>query len=94
MHFRQVFVYFRIWGLGWPKMAARCQKEAVRRLTRTREGERERERERKRERERNREIEKLRNRATTTQRNRERENELRVRSSGLRAKSWELRVES
>ena len=46
MYFLQVFVHFRIWRLGWPKMAARLQKEAVRRLTRTREGERERERER------------------------------------------------
>ena len=77
MHFLQVFVHFRIWRLGWPKMAARFQKEAVRRPTRTREGERERERERERKR----------HRATKKQRNREREKELRVRSLGLRAKS-------
>ena len=83
MHFLQVFVHFRIWRLGWPKMAARFQKEAIRRLTRTRERERERKTKKERERERRREKD----RATKKQRNREREKELRVRSSGLRAKS-------
>ena len=60
MHFLQVFVHFRIWRLGWPKMAARFQKEAVRRLTRTREGDRERERNRETEKQSNNETEKQR----------------------------------
>ena len=63
MHFLQVVVHFRIWRLGWPKMAARFQKEAVRRLTRTREGERE-QTKKEREREREKDTEQQRNRET------------------------------
>ena len=64
MHFLQVFVHFRIWRLGWPKMAARFQKEAIRRLTRTRERERERKTKKEREREGEKKTEQQRNRET------------------------------